>query len=138
MKRLTINVNSWHYKLALYGHLDEEYGRTDLCRYFWALVRGVLKAPLLVSAGVVAGFVLVVGPLMALVVWAISGQLVPDDIAAVGFGAWLIAAIMTSFLCVDELRRRQRYAQQTNPPGLLKSAYRGWKEKTCVLVELAD
>lgn len=133
MKSLTINANSWHYRLALYGHLDTDYddGRTDLCRYFWALVRGFFKAPFIVVVGACLGYALVMGPLLAVVVWLGTGFYVPDTVAVAGMGMWFMAGILFGALWVQDQKFDNSPALQ-----LAGAAYRGWKDKTCVMVEV--
>lgn len=132
MKRLTISRDSWHYKLALYGLLNEHRSETDLCRYWWALVRGVLRAPFLAVLGALVVFAMVVDPLLALAVYVGTGFLVmpfffPLTVALYG-GAFVVAVGMYT-----DWRREHRKCES---PGLVGTAYRGWKDKTCVLVQV--
>jgi hypothetical protein len=136
MKQLTISADSWHFKLATFGALKAYDNQTDLCRYFWAIVRGILRAPSLILLGVAVGWMFVVAPVMAIVVWALHGRFVPDDSAILGFGVWLILALIVAKIAFDEWR--DKLPRQQHQPSLVKTAYRGWKEKTCVLVEVKD
>lgn len=127
---LSINRNSWHYRLASYGHLSQYDDRTDLCRYFWALVRGALKAPAIVAVLAALLWALVVAPTLCLLVWAATGVLYWSDSAGIGTFLWAWAAGTFLMFAIQEKR--------TSLPGarLVAAGYRGWKEKTCVLVEL--
>jgi uncharacterized integral membrane protein len=140
MKALTIDANSWHYKLALYGHLtaDPYSGRLDLCRYFWALLRGALKAPAIVAAVVLAAMTLVVHPLAALVTFVKWGHFDPPLIGIIGIviAGYAIFFFVVLYVARVLRERRERRDYRSSEPGLIKTAYRGWKEKTCVLVEV--
>jgi VIT1/CCC1 family predicted Fe2+/Mn2+ transporter len=125
--KLTINANSWHYRLARYGLLDENWYQTDLCQYFWAMVRGVLRAPLLVVAGVFLGYFMVVLPVIAGIVWLFFGSFL-GDFLVISFVLWGLAVAIVGIAGAEHLR----YSE----PGIIRSTYRGWKEKTCVLVEV--
>jgi hypothetical protein len=133
MKRLEISRDSWHYRLALFGLLNAERTETDLCRYFWALVRGVLRAPFLALVGAGFAYVMLVVPALCFVVWLQTGYLVTTDQLFVGLTFWAVIA----FFCAAFYTQERAHARQYRPPGLVKSAYRGWKDKTCVLVEIA-
>lgn len=131
MKKLTISRDSWHYKLAQYGQLRDS-DETDLCRYWWALVRGVLAAPFLVLVGTGLGFLFVVAPLMPFVVWLTTGVFHVAEYAFAGLVLWAAALVFVGYFALQEYSRRHR----NDPPGLVRSAYHGWKKKTCVLVEV--
>jgi hypothetical protein len=119
VKRLTISRNSWHYKLALYGKLDEDRDETDLCRYWWALVRGVLRAPFLALVG-------------AVVVYAATGVLVSPDALPMTLALYGVGTV----IAVSAYRDWVRKSRPRREPGLVATAYHGWKEKTCVLVRV--
>lgn len=138
MKKLTIRADSWHYRLAKYGRLNADWdGRTDLCRYFWALLRGVLFAPALVAIGVFFGSFLT-APVVALVVVVLHGPFELEGLwaafAIVGSAIWFVGAAGAVSVGVRVWMESRTPASRL--PGLIKTAYRGWREKTCVLVEI--
>jgi hypothetical protein len=133
MKRLEISRDSWHYRLALFGLLNAERTETDLCRYFWALVRGVLRAPFLAVVGAGLAYVMVLSPVLCFVVWLQYGHLPTPFALFAGGVAWLCVVWFCFLVYLQERRNARRNA----PPGVIKSAYHGWKDKTCVLVEIA-
>lgn len=132
MNRLTISRNSWHYKLAQYGGLSEHYSETDLCRYWWALVRGVLRAPFLAALGAFLLFVVIVDPLLAVAVFFATGQWVLPYMAPLSFAVYLVGA----WICIVVYRKQSLERRPNSPPGLVRSAYHGFKEKICVLVQV--
>jgi len=132
MKTLTIDRNSWHYRLAKFGKLYDE-GGTDLCSYFWALVRGVVSVPFSIIVGVLAGFLLF-APILALIVWAVEGRYPVEIFALFGSFLYCISAFI-GFVVWFVLRGVEKIGS-TPPMQLVKAGYRGWKEKTCVLVEV--
>lgn len=131
MKNLTVNRNSWHFKLASYGLLDTTYRQLDLCQYFWALARGLGRAPVSILAGVLVLYCLIVSPLMALWVWAAWGAFVPDEPAFVGMGFALFICVGCGVIYALEADYKTPSAVR-----LARAGYRGWKEKTCVLIEV--
>jgi len=128
---MKIDRNSWHFKVARFGALDDWDDRTDFCGYFWALVRGAVLFPAVLIGGAFAvSFVLVACPLVALVVWFQYGQLVLLGPEVVGWIAWTGALL---YLCY---RRASKKESDSPAVRLAKTAYQGWKDKTCVLVEI--
>jgi hypothetical protein len=132
VKRLTISRNSWHYKLALYGLLNEDRDETDLCRYWWALVRGVLRAPFLALAGAVVVYAVLIDPLLMLAVYAATGVLVSPDALPMTLALYGVGTV----IAVSAYRDWVRKSRPRREPGLVATAYHGWKEKTCVLVRV--
>lgn len=131
MKELTITADSWHYRLARYGLLDDGCGDVDLCRYFWALVRGVLRTPFVIIVGSMLLYVLIVAPLMAIYAWLALGMFSLNEAAVAGFVLWAGVAIFALLLWLIEGNYRT-----PAPIRLAKAGYRGWKDRTCVLVKV--
>lgn len=129
--KLTIERKSWHYKLATFGWLDVDYDdQTDLCRYFWALVRGAGRVPFFILVGAGVLWVLVLNLLVMLAVFISTGIFHVTTASEVGLAVWLVGALMGGMFYVIETGKEVPGAR------LITAGYRGWKEKTCVIVDL--
>jgi len=134
---ITIDRNSWHYKMAVFGLLDESAATIDLCRYVRSMIFAVLGPLAIVSIGAFIGFVMVVAPLALVAVWVTEQRFVLIDSAAIaGLFVWSMG------LSAAALSWLVKKAASINIPfpcgSLIGEIYRGWKEKTCVLVEIKD
>lgn len=156
MKEFTLNAESWHFRLANYGHqrisnYQVKYG-TDFCTYMRAVLRGAGKALLVYTFSAV------------LVSWVAYGlydvvqllmnpehEIFPTTVV---FGAVIAALtillcgglVIESFKYIRERIRQYRYnrmhgqgvkAKQAEP-GFITLAYRRLKNKTCFRIKFED
>lgn len=133
--KLTINRNVWHYKVAHNGNFDK-YGDArsgDLCGYFWGFVWGCVWPLLVVFFGSVSAGVLVLIPLIGVAAFLLEGLAINGLPGVVLVIEGLVVMVVTAayLLIADESPLKRTMAMR-----LARAGYRGWKEKTCVLVEI--
>lgn len=137
-------------RISKYGGLRVGPGAsTDLCSIFWAVVRATVRFALhcfiyglvrviVVLAAVVILWVMVVAPLASLyrlLVWP-EGPYTVDG-AEIGYIVWGLIAVVTVVLTpVMVLRRFFGARLEARQPSFLTLAYRGWKDKTCIMVDI--
>lgn len=155
MKEFTLNAESWHFRLANYGHrrindYHVKYG-TDFCTYMRAVVRGAVKALLVYTFSAV------------LVSWVVYGlydvaQLLMNPEHEIFPTTVLIGAILFStfvLLCGGLIGEGFKYLRRElmvgyysrdksgswwkeNQPGFITLAYRRLKNKTCFRIKFED
>ena len=132
---IEIERDSWVLKVAAYGGLEFE-DRTDLCSVFWGFVRGVLKAPVLIGLGAAVGtlalYHLLMLPIIGLIAYFVHGLWFSDG-ALVAMAAWVFLPWFFYELMAAE---RGKSAPVVTSVRILRAGYRGWKDKTCVLVDV--
>lgn len=131
--KLQINRGSWHYAIAKNGGFDQ-YGdaeQSDLCSYFWSLVWGCVWPLLVIAIGSIGAGVMVLAPLIGIIAFLLEGLWVWDDLPAI----WLVGDIVIAAIFLVPYAFKHG-GDQTAVAKLVKAGYRGWKEKTCVLVEI--
>lgn len=149
---MKISQNSSLYKLARLGWMSERSTRnTNLCAVFWCSLWGFA-----ISIGMAVGiagivFVLLEAPIISLIGFLTTSIWAPDGLTVVGMmfdsiviGGGLIAWVVCNW---DEKRRAapdfyqkqaEKQRQREENPGLLRTAYRSWKDKTCVMIQFED
>jgi hypothetical protein len=132
--KLSANKKSWHFRLASYGGLSEYADQTDLCSYFWAGVRGVALSCFLAVLGSLIGFFVVVAPGIQIVAWCLGVPLDWYAPAIGGYIVWCGAAIIAFAHFYG--RGAKTLIVSTPAAKLVGAGYRGWKEKTCVLIDV--
>jgi hypothetical protein len=133
--RLAIKRDSWHGRIARFGGLIGYMDQTDLCAYFWAFVRGCIGGLLFALFGLAALVAMVAMPLAYVVAWVVVGiQPPPLGIEIAGAAFWSVGLVIVAKIYIDD----HKPSIGANVPGarLLAAGYRGWKDKTCVLIEL--
>lgn len=133
--KLSINRNSWHYKVAHNGNFDQ-YGDAssgDLCGYFWGFVWGCVWPLLITLVGALFASLFVLMPLIGIVAFLFEG-LWFNDIPGIMIVADIAAALI--FVGMYWLQSEESFVNRSSAMKLAKAGYRGWKEKTCVLVEI--
>jgi hypothetical protein len=137
---LSLNRNSWWLKVAEYGGLSCE-DRTDICsltrRFLWGLIRAPFWG-LLAGAVIAAVLAIVVGwPLIGVVAYLLEGvsfdweSLIPSAAVLVGLSLGFAVCQAAEAGGIKKVLRNAT-------PQMVRAAYRGWKEKTCVLIEVSD
>lgn len=120
-----------------WGGLDARFNDTvDMCRL---LRLAFLRTPALVFAASVVGALLtgllVGAPLFALFVYFTLGYLDTDlfiPLEILASAAAVMALIILAGGGIEVVKDKLA----TAPPGFLRTAYRGWKEKYCPIIEL--
>lgn len=140
MKTLTVNRNSWHYKLAKLGGRDVYY-ETDICSYTRRVMFGVVLAILATAAGIGAIYLLVdivlgLGFSIWYGVWLMNapGEIALMVVAILSFSAGVIFSIEK----VSQAWRRHKRNQYDREPGFVGQAYQSWKHKYCTKIEFRD
>lgn len=152
MKSLSVNKNSWHYKLAKQGGYISAYDElSDICSYSRKVLMSALLHLFLVVLGIgVTAFLSVV---------------IVDTLFSIGFSLYYGAYIFTAageagtavscmvimgygvyLSCnrIDNWFKRRRdiaYENRFNPKqpdGFLKTLYKSYKEKYCVRIQFED
>lgn len=151
---LTLSENSWHFwiikQFGDFGAIDyiKDYaseGKLDICRYFRyfivSVLRVLLQAILLCLFGywVIYSIIYDIGMLFG---WLHLAKDVPVSFV-LGNGIMIIVAIVASGAWLGdknyERRRRLREMEKDGiviQPSFLKTVYRSFKEKTCILIDL--
>lgn len=132
--KLSTSKKSWHYRLATYGGIDEYEDQTNLCSYFWAVTRGIGLATLLVAVGVLFGFFLVMAPAIQLIALLLGVPFVLYGPAIAGYLFWITIALLVTIHFLGS--RAKTAIGATSAAKLVATGYRGWKEKTCVLIDI--
>lgn len=138
--QLAISRNSVVFKVARYGGLYAE-DQADLCSVFWCFLWGLLRAPFFVALGGVAGaligFLFLMLPAIVLLVWHQTGILYGLDILVAEAIGWAVLGFIGySFWAIENDKRNAVADAASSTVNLVKAGYRGWKDKTCVLVEV--
>lgn len=146
---MKISKNSSLYFLCKMGWMPPSRWEinTNLCEVFWHSLWGLVMTMMLTLCAAGVGIIVLVEPTTTLIGYFNTGVWVPNDLAIGGMiidSAIIIAGAI--FLGVDALQKHRRkdplyYEKQEERerkrrenPGLIRSAYRSWKEKTCVLI----
>ena len=138
--QLAISRNSLVFKVARYGGLYAE-DQADLCSVFWCFLWGLLRAPFFVALGGVAGgligFLFLMLPAILIAVWIQTGILVDPAVLVAEGVAWVVLGyLFYSFWTREQDKRNVVADAASSTVNLVKAGYRGWKDKTCVLVEV--
>ena len=150
MKALKFEHNSWHMKVAKFGGLwTARYGatETDMCEYVGKFIKGLIGISILTA--IVLFFIFCEGHFIAVMmggilqgVW-LFGESVPACLAVAAnfvlfsfcMGHWVKAGIVAY--------NAKKYPNGKphkidKPDGFIKNAYKGWKDKYCAKIEIAD
>lgn len=150
MKTETVNVNSWHYRLATtYGPVSKYLlarGEGDFCSY----LRGVFLGMLFVYLITVLGALMTAGLVGMPLIWLAASVLelgwhLPSAEVAIFLAADVVIAIMVFFgwfhlsgnyaKTVKAVRialgKNSEKTVVEKEPGFIRLAYRKFKEKTC-------
>lgn len=139
---LTLNKKSWHYWIAtkLGDHYDGN-NTSDLCSYIKEIIRGILIAILATAFGTAIGIFLLspvyhfVGVLLGL----IHRKMIGMEEAGVMMWGFIIIVGTIAYLKIKYDERKQELKNlPAKPPGVIKSAYRAWKDKVCLLITFKD
>lgn len=157
MKTETVNVNSWHYRLATtYGPVSTwrlARGEADFCSY----LRGVFLGLLLVFFITAMGSILTVGLIGMPMIYVVSSILElgwhfpPAEvgiflvfdlaIAIFGFFMWFhlsgnFAKTVNAVIIALGKNATEKYVEKE--PGFVSLAYRKFKEKTCFRLQSVE
>ena len=132
-----------------FGDMDTSYDyekrveRIDLCTLFWSCVWGVLKIAFMILVFLLVAFIAVVLPVAGIWHWVRSG-IFPTGAMGASLIIWGfalgVASVFFSFVgarvgyTVWREKHPKSYAKKE--PSVLVEMYKGWKQKTCVMVEL--
>lgn len=147
MFKLKLSKKSLHYRIAtVYGNFQEWNTQTDLCEYTHQVIRGSIFI-LLITVLCCGIFGFLGGSFLAWVVWMIVNG---TTIAASpeSFGGMVLFVGMTGILTLllisaidcpeitDKLNLKVRKFKKAQDKWFIVQAYRNFKDKTCVLIEL--
>lgn len=136
MKTLTFDKRSWHYAIAKFGGFNS-WSDQDLCTYTRKFMKGLFGAFLIGCLIALVGFGLS-HLLLGIIFSIIAGAWVTTEIGIV-FG--MVLSIMAGFIVVGTSVEKYRDNQESKPQkpdGFVKNAYRGWKDKFCVKINVVD
>lgn len=136
MQTLTFNKRTWHYELAKFGGFDR-WEDQDLCTYTRKFIRGVFQSLFIGVLIAMFGFGLA-HFMLGVIFSAITGAWVMSEIGAV-FG--LILGVLLLFIAIGasvEKYKDGRETRQAKPDNFVKNAYKGWKEKYCIKINVVD
>lgn len=163
---LTINRNSLHYKLALYGMDCLEYNHcTDTCEYTKALFLGIAKFLIkwisLIFLAIFGTFLFVGIPMFSLLSLSWCALYNPGwcEIKNVSEGIEIGLAFITMYLIagliglyfskihpvIEDYLWKRKYrihrqdtVKEKREPHILVGLYRSWKDKYCAKIEIED
>lgn len=149
MKEFKLKKNSWHFKLATFGGIDEYDEETNICRYFWkGIVPGSAVIALLVAlAGAV---VFIVGASLYHWYLLFTTGVVKFGVilTLVGFTTSGVIYLLDKFLTHHreekrefEMAKRKAVEEGTYKepePGFFKQVYNSFKNKTCHKIVFED
>jgi hypothetical protein len=157
MKTETVNVNSWHYRLATtYGPQSKyelKYGDANLCAYIRSVIVGLLITLLIIIGGVLGSFAFALIPIIYVAASFIElGFHVPIDeyLVAIIVEFVILSAIGIFWFFESKTHRKvfygiQKVTQATGvskvipeTPSFVKLAYRKFKEKTCYRLQSVE
>lgn len=126
---VSLSRDSWVMRLARFGFLDHD-DRADLCSVFWHCVWGLLWPALVIVVGSGAALVLVLYPLLALFVGVVDEAWYFHPLLIAPAALYGVFGIL---FFVEWLKRGD-----TPEPvrDAIVAGYRGWKQKTCVMVDV--
>lgn len=138
MKTLKFNSSSWHYQIAEFGN-GMPLKTTDICQYGRLFVIGILKVvPFMALFALISYFLvdLVIGLGFSVAYWQIMLSPVAQAMGGVICLGILVTLIYKAvFAFVDYLRYRNDIVSE-KPDGFVKNAYKSWKHKYCVRIEI--
>jgi hypothetical protein len=135
---MTVKPNTWHYRLASFYGQGDYYRRTNLCSYFWHFMFGVVLCAFIACASALAAYFLLMGPVFWIVLCITDWHLYRMEVDAfAGFLFWGLAALGIGFAFYASWREAgdEPFLPIPQP---VREAYRGWKEKYCPIVEIAE
>jgi hypothetical protein len=140
---MKIKRKSWHYFLVNFGNQRVYAGqKTDFCTYFWYVVFGLFHLIGLVL-GIIIFTLLIAGSFYDYYNWLMHNIPMHDVSIAVVIITFIIIASIAIGYCVfkytdwkDSLKKSDDFEVVVKEPGFFTLAYRKWKEKTCILVEI--
>lgn len=137
MKTFELKRDSWHYKAADFGSSFGVPRETDICRYFWLVLRGVLlftfAATVLVGIGGVLGFSIANGLMSLFFGW----ELLPISVIGLSIISGFFAVI-GYVVCYRYFKDKIRSIENkpVEESGFVTLAYRKFKDKTCARIIL--
>jgi hypothetical protein len=140
---MEIKRSSWHYKLANFGIRRVWPGdRLNFCNYFWDVVRGGFLF-LCLSAFVLGLTALTVFSLYDIIHWCVFGGIIQDYtkvfILSSSFALSISLMIGSAIWVADKIHARKYKTKIVEKePGFLGIAYRKFKDKTCINVDIED
>lgn len=147
MKSTTLNVNSWHYKLASWFGYDPDFKDHDICAYLRRVMLGMVIVPIAAAAAIILTIaVSIILVHMVLGPWFFFMYGIPfNEFATVGWVILLAAGTLFGFFFgMDRFKRylhNKRNEARNSPeqePGFLKLAYRSYKDKFCMKLQFVD
>lgn len=131
MEAIKINRNSWHFKIVkMTNDFPEdicEYRRSFLSSCFLLAFVGCLSGVgLWVMSNMVIGFIFA----LLYGAWILNDVAIIGSIAILSFGVIFGAPVLWTYI------KRLRVDKGKKQPGPVTLAYRSWKEKHCVKVEI--
>lgn len=153
MKSFTLNVESWHYKLASNWGYDPDIRDRDICAYTRRVVLGIVVTGILIAmAGLFTFGVSILLVHMVLSPWFyFTAGLAFDELSILGYVITL--AILATVAIVQGVEKYKEYRWNKRnerrklensedyvppEPGFLKIAYRAWKDKFCARLDFVN
>jgi hypothetical protein len=142
MKELNFNKKSWHFFLANMNGSQQHKQSTDLCSYTRNALIGAFIAVLCTIIFAFSAYI-VVNMLFALVFSIAYSAVIMTEAAFVG---WMAAFCILMYLLLISVieaasnRRMNRVERnfKSKPDGFIVNAYKGFKDKFCVKVNLNE
>ena len=136
MKTLQFDKNSWHYTIAKFGGFNG-WSDHDLCTYTHKFMKGLFFSAIIGIFIAIVGFGLS-NLVFGIIFSIIAGTWVTTEVGNV-FG--LILLLLSLFVAVGvsaEKYMESRKLRLRKPDGFVKNAYKGWKEKFCIKINIQD
>ncbi len=140
MKTLTLNKNSWHYRLAsTYPPCDHWAIARDICGYTRQVIRGMITCMFLTPILAYIVLCLILPPIAIFVPDFVLPTLVNPFTAgaifyvvfALGYTAYLIATAYVKLSSKGGL-------QKAIHTGFIYNSYKSFKDKTCFKIDFKD
>lgn len=137
---ITVSKKSWILRIARYGGLLDT-DMTDLCSVFWRFVWGMIRAPFwtttIGSVGALFAYILFLDPIITFLVWMNTGVWLNPVIGIAQAVLWMFIFFLGHIFWFEKKEKESPVVRAVSSTvDVARAAYRGWKDKTCVLVKV--
>jgi len=136
---ITLNRKSWHYWIASNLGDIEDDEITNICTYLRHIIKGLFVGTI---AGLFASLLTFFLTTAAYHYLGVLLGIVHRDATKyeqVGGGIFIVTAIVAAIILIAvKVQNFMEYAKTEKDVGFVRTAYRSFKEKTCILINFKD